>query len=220
MSWLDLVKRDLIITTGDGKKYTPSYLNARRGKDFNVAEFEFSELDGTLVKKSRPKGTRYPLELYFIGADHLDTARAFDISSNDKRPWKLDHPYYGIQFVQPTATMDFDNSVQNVTKITTVVMETILDDAPRVRLDAIGQVRLKKVDLDNSFAMAQKAKLKPVDVNMVSAAAKKNYKFSVPIIKIPSQFQAYTNFFNTAMSAVNNTTASPLFAMRAAENTI
>lgn len=214
MSWLDLVKRDLIITTGDGKKYTPSYLNARRGKDFNVAEFEFSELDGTLVKRSRPKGRRYPLELYFTGADHLDKAAAFDISSSDSRPWKLDHPYYGILYVQPTATMDFDNSIHNVTRITTTVMETILDDAPRVRLDPIEQVKLKKKDLDTTFTVALKAKLKPVDINVVSAAAKKNYKFSVPIIKIPSQFTAYTNVFNTAMSAVNNATASPLLAMR------
>lgn len=214
MSWLNLVTRDLVIVTGDGKRYVPNYMGAKRGKEFNVVEHEFSDLDGTLVKKNRPKGMRYPLELYFTGADHLDISNAFSASADDTRPWKLEHPYYGLLTVQPVTSLDFDNTAHNVTKINLVVMETIVEDTPRVNVDPVEQIKLKKIELNTSFELAFKSKPKAAEVNSMSSSAKKNYQLSVPIIKIPEQFQTYTNLFNVAISAVNTATASPLLAMR------
>jgi hypothetical protein len=44
MSWIENIKNDLQITTGDGKKYKPSWLNATKSIDYNISEFEFQKL--------------------------------------------------------------------------------------------------------------------------------------------------------------------------------
>lgn len=130
MSWLDKITTDLVIETGDGQKYKPLWLNAGKQIEYNVAEFEFPEVSGTLVRRKRPKGARYSLEIYFQGADHLDTARAFELSAADPRAWKLTHPYYGRLIVQPLS-LSLDNGGHNITKITCPVVETITEEYPK-----------------------------------------------------------------------------------------
>lgn len=130
MSWLDKIKTSLIIETGDGKQYKPEWLNASVDKEYNVAQFEFPNVSGTLVKRSRPKGGKYSLEIYFQGEDCLDTAAAFSKSADDPRPWNLTHPFYGRIIVQPLS-LNQDNSQLNVSKFTIPVVETITDQYPK-----------------------------------------------------------------------------------------
>ena len=44
-------------------------------KDYNVAEFEFPEVSGTLVSRKKPKGSRYDLEIIFQGENNLDLSQ-------------------------------------------------------------------------------------------------------------------------------------------------
>ena len=130
MSWLEKVETEMIITTGDGQPYAPDYMNAVKSVEYNVAEFNFPGIAGTFVDRRLPKGRKFNLELYFQGDDHLDVAEAFEASANDSRAWEIEHPFYGLVIVQPTS-LQFDNSKQNLSKITGTVIETILEDAPR-----------------------------------------------------------------------------------------
>ena len=94
MSWLEKVENKLTITCGDGKEYTPNYLAAQKAVEYNIAEFDFPNIEGTYISRKAPRGRKFPLELYFQGEDHLDVADAFELSARDPRPWKLSHPYY------------------------------------------------------------------------------------------------------------------------------
>jgi hypothetical protein len=211
MSWLDLIQNDLVITTGDGKQFTPSWLNATKVKEFNIAEFEFPNVDGTLVKRGRPLGRKYNLELYFQGDDHLDQADDFDFSSNDNRPWKINHPFYGNLIVQPIS-LSFDNTEFNVTKITGTVIETIDDTNPITTINPVDEIATLKVSLDTAFSDQLIAPM-PADVATTVYNNKRNFNLTVPIIKIPKEFEEYNQLFNQANAAVNTALVYPKTAV-------
>jgi hypothetical protein len=211
MSWLDLIQNDLIITTGDGKQFTPSWLNATKVKEFNIAEFEFPNVDGTLVKRGRPLGRKYNLELYFQGDDHLDQADDFDFSSNDSRPWKINHPFYGNLIVQPIS-LNFDNSEFNVTKVTGMVIETIDDTNPITTINPVDEIASLKVSLDTAFS-DQLIAPAPADIATTIYNNKRNFNLTVPIIKIPKEFEEYNQLFNQANAAVNTALVYPKTAV-------
>lgn len=215
MSWIEDIQNEMIITTGDGKQYKPAWLNASKGKDYNISEFEFIGVAGTLVKRSKPKGRRYPMEIYFQGEDHLIEAAAFEKSADDERPWTIEHPLYNKIIVQPTS-INIDNTGLNTSKITTTVVETLTDDFPKNSIDALDDIKIKKLTLDESFELSLKEIPTAVDVNKMKDVNKKAFNLSVPIIKLPAEFEEYFNLFNAANSAINTATASPLLAARAA----
>lgn len=126
-SWVEKVKQQFSITTGDGKVYTPFSFNANRAVEYNVAEFDFRNLSGTLVEKRMPRGMVYNLDLYFNGGDNLDKAKAFQLSGNNRNPWTIQHPFYGKLVVQPISPVYYDNAnnLLNATRITVTVRETI-----------------------------------------------------------------------------------------------
>lgn len=214
MSWLDKIKNDLIVITGDGKQYKPLWLNATKQKEYNVAEFDFPEESGTLVKRGKPMGRKYALELYFTGEDNLDTSAAFELSADDSRAWTLLHPYYGTIIVQPTS-LSFDNSEHNVTKITSTVIETIEEGNPKTVTDPVDFIKNAKDNLDVSFEKSFTQTPSSSDIKKLTYNNNRNYKLSVPIITLPEEFEAYYNIFNQANSAINTATASPILAMRA-----
>lgn len=214
MSWIDKLSNDLIITCGDNKQYRPLWLKPQRSHDFNTAEFTFHNLTGSKVDRGTRKGRRFPLELYFVGEEHLEQTEAFDLSFQDKRPIRIEHPYYGLIFVQP---LDFnvDNTGDNISKITTTVIETIIDDNPKVKSDPIDNIKITKVQLDTAAEGNITATIMPTDVNTMAETNNKAYNLSVPIIKLPEEAEAYYNVFNQASSFINTATASPILAMRA-----
>jgi len=153
MSWLEKVKNGLTITCGDGKEYTPNYLNATKSVAYNVAEFNFPNIDGTLVERKAAQGRKFPIEIYFQGEENLDTAAAFERSANDSRSWTLSHPYYGDIIVQPVSLV-FDNSEHNVSKITGTVLETIEKIRPDVSVAPIEAIVEAKAVADAALGDA------------------------------------------------------------------
>lgn len=214
MSWIDKIKNDLIITTGEGSVFKPSWINATKLVEYNVSEFEFPELKGTKVDKRTPLGRKFSLEIYFQGENHLDIAKDFEIACEDKRPWTVEHPLYDTLIVQPMSLL-FDNSVMNITKITGTIIETIIDDNPKLSASPIDTIKVLKLSSDEILEAKLNALILPTDINDMTLTAKKNYNFTVPIITLPNEAQTYTNLFNTAIGAINTATATPLLAMRA-----
>lgn len=219
MSWLDQVVRNLVITTGDGLQYIPNWINASKTRAFNVAEFEFPDLEGTLVKRGTPKGARYNLEIYFQGEDHIDIQNAFEKSSFDKRYWKIQHPIYGELTVQPLS-IDFDNSNLNVSKINVSVVETIIEDAPKISLNPRDKIAADKKSTDESFIQAYDEVPSQTDVQTLKTNNAKFRSKGISIIKIPEEAEIYFNLFNTANSALLTATTSPLVAIRAMQAVI
>jgi len=213
MSWLDLIKNDLIITTPDGKQYKPNWLRASKQTEWNFAEFDFIGKEGTLVKKSKRKGRRLSMDLFFQGEDHLATAEAFEKSCNDERAINFQHPFYGTLTVQIPSILQ-DNSLLNVSKLTCVIIETIAENNPVVTLDAVDQIpRLKEI-LDTDLELALTAPLTSADTTRLKNTTNNIYAKGVPLISIPEEFQAYNNAFATASAYINTATATPLLAIR------
>lgn len=212
MSWIDKIKDQLVITCGDGRKFTPSWLNASQLVEYNVSEFEFANVPGTLVKRGTPLGRKFELDLYFQGDDHLEESDSFRISSNNPGPWTMEHPYYGILIVQPVSLF-FDNSVLNVSKIKGLVIETITEDNPITTIAPADAIIIAKTNLDKTFLNVPVSPTS-TDVNTLSLNNTRNFNLAIPVIKLPQEFEDYNNAFNLANSAVNNAIAVPLLAIR------
>ena len=214
MTWIEKINTELRITTGDGDVYIPNWLNAVKQKEFNVSEFEFIEVSGTFVHRSKAKGNRYAIEIYFQGERHLAEAANFEKSTDDPRAWKIDHPFYGAITVQPLS-LSFDNTAYNVTKITGTVVETITENNPKGKIDAADFVLLSKATLDglaiNAYVNTVIPKAK--DVKQLTANVKKMYSLAIPNINLDIDASAYFKAFTSALSAIITLISAPFQAM-------
>ncbi len=221
MSWIERISNPLIVKTGDSKSYTILWKNATRSREYNVAEFEFPEVDGTLVKRSRPKGMRYNIEFYFQGEDNIDNAEAFKVSADDSRAWTLSHPLYDNIIVQPL-NLVFDNTAHNVTKVTGTVVETITEDRPKTSQDPVDKIAADKIALDEAFATSFANDVQPntVDKINLSSNVASAYNLGKKKVKLTVDAEAYFNAFNTANAAILDATSEPLAAMRAIQTVL
>lgn len=219
MSWIDKIKNELIITTGDKEKYYPSWLNASFVQEYNTSEFEFPGVEGTLVKRLKPLGRKYSIEIYFQGEDHLDTAELFRISANDSRPWVLEHPFYGRINVQPIS-LNFDNSGLNVTKITGSIIETILEDNPKTTVNPVDAIATLTVLVQQMFSDALTAPCDATDEATMQEQLKWNFDLAIPTLKLPKQIKQFLDLLHKAAHAVTNLTSAASKAMRAVMNVL
>lgn len=221
MSWITKIENGLTITTGDGKKYKPFYVDASSVKniEYNNTLFDFVNLPGTLADRRLPKGARYTLEFGFQGLDHLDTAQSFVDSAANTKYWTLSHPYYGVLYVQPFS-LNQDNSSMNVSKFSVPLIETIIDDVPKTKIDPIDDIAVKKNLIDSISSEAVTEELSEADKISVKNTNKKNLDLSVPIVKLPEEFQQIMNAFSAANAAVDSITANATIAMAAATSLI
>lgn len=221
MSWLDRISKKFYITTGDNKLYSPSWMNAVKTKEWNVAEFEFINVPGTLVKRGTPKGRKFNLEIYFQGDDHLDTSEDFEKSCDDPRPWKIDHPYYGPILVQPIS-LSFDNTAHNVTKITGTLTETIDESNPRITVNATDKIGELHFTMNSVFEerFALEPRMTRVDITHLTSNLDDQYKKTKKKITLTDDLNAYFNAFNEANAAINNFVEEPLLAIRTTQAVI
>jgi len=151
MSWRDQIDNQIVIITGDRKRYTPQWRGPLFRLPFNVSSFNFPNVKGTLVKKFQPQGAKYPLEFFFQGEDHLDTAKEFRASCDDTRHWHILHPLYGDIRVQPSE-LEFDNKNPNITAIKGVFLETLPNNFPNNTITPEDEVNIKKENTDALIA--------------------------------------------------------------------
>ena len=221
MSWIEKFKNDLIIRTGDGNEFKVLWKNATRGKEYNVSRFEFQEVDGTLVKRFRPKGMEYNIEFYFQGEFHLDDADSFDKSADDPRAWVLSHPLYKSLIVQPIR-LDYENTTMNYTKVTGTVIETITEDRPKTSINAIDKIAVDKQVMDETFnaSFANEVIPNTSDISAMANVNKSVYDIGKKKVKLTIDAEEYFNAFRNANVAVANATSDPLQAISTLQNVI
>lgn len=215
MSWVDQIETPIVITTGDGKTYQPLYYNSPKSFDFNIAEFNFPNIEGSLVKRGKRKGTRHTLEFFFQGTDQLADAAEFEESSKDQRPWTVIHPTHGAMIMQPSS-LTFDNTGLNTTKITAVLIETITEDAPRVSVVPKEQV-LKDVETVGNITDAYFASKTP-DSDSVSSLTENTgalYDEASLYVNDSTQANEYYNLYTIANAKILDITSEPLAAIEA-----
>lgn len=100
MAWEDRL-RQAAYTSPSGIRTLLTYENVGRSVDKKTSAFDFPDADGTLVQDLGNKGRRYPLRLFFNGADHDTDADAFELTLLERGPGVLEHPRYGRVDVVP-----------------------------------------------------------------------------------------------------------------------
>jgi hypothetical protein len=215
MSWIEKVKNNLIIRTGDGREFNVLWRNASRTQEYNVASFDFPQISGTLVKRREPKGMQYEVEFYFQGENNLDDAEDFRRSADDKRYWVLIHPFYGRLNVQPTS-LKYDNTALNITRVTGTVIETIIDDHPKTSADPKDKITRDKAVFDETAAVAFANNVEPsvTDINQMTENNALVYAVGKKKVKLTVDSERYFNAFNTANAQIVEATAEPLAAIR------
>lgn len=214
MSWLEKINNQLQIVTGDGKEYFPNWLNAIKEREYNVSEFEFIGVPGTLVKRKTPRGNRYSLEIYFQGEDHLDVAEDFGKSADDPRPWNLRHPYYGFILVQPIK-LSQDNTQHNISKFIIPIVETIDEVSPRITTDPVSKVydlsdrALGK--LEEAFGISAPTVF---DIPELRTDLTAVYEVGKKRINLSIDASAYFNAFTEAYNAIADVVSDALGVIR------
>lgn len=215
MSWITRLNNNLIITCGEGSEFRPKWINAVKAREFNITEFNFPDVSGTLVKRQQPKGNKYNLEIYFEGENHIDESKAFEIASDDPRAWIISHPYYDRLTVQPVS-MTIDNTKYNSTKIIVSLIETITDENPKTTVDPLDKIIADHEELNVVFEQeyANDIDLDVNDINQMSDNLNDLFNEGQKIISENLDFENYFNLFNEASTAINNAISLPLTAIR------
>ena len=209
MSWTEKLKKGLEITTGDGKKFFPLYLLDPKTTNFNVAEFEFPNIEGTLVKRSLVKGTRHKLTFFFQGEDHLEESLAFETSAKDKRPFKISHPFFGLLTVQPTS-LEYDPTGLNLTKITGEFIETIGDEYPRIVKDNKNEILFNYENTKKALNQSFSSNVRPTASDYVEMGGNndKLYSLGAESVKSGNQANEYFQIYQRANASISSLAAN------------
>ena len=216
MTWEERINNiPLEIKTGDGKTYFPLFksTDSEKTKEFNTSSFEFINVYGTLVDRKKPKGGKFPLVFYFEGADNITQADNFENSSDDPRPWEVNHPFYGRIVGQPLSIARKDNYL-NSTEINIDFWETIEIEYPTRNYSIKDNTREKHnaVYLAAAVSYIKKAPFTSADisknkVNILTIAgnAKK--------LNDNSTYADFQNALNKGLKAIDNLLEEPLAAI-------
>lgn len=221
MSWLQKVEKGISITTGDGQTYTPEYFITPKSTDFNIAEFNFPNVEGTLVKRGTVKGAKHNFVFVFQGENHLDVTFNFEKSAKDNRPWKIEHPFYGILRVHPTS-LTYDSTGINITRVTGEFIETILDTFPQVSLNPKEFINIKasstieKSNVNTSNKLEVDSKLK----KLLNKLTNLIYDANNTITNIQEEAGEYMNIFNNALAQIETIQSNLDSAIRTISNVV
>ncbi len=97
MSWQDRI-RDSKIVTGDGQEFEIEVRDIPESRTDRAVVFTFSEFNGDFVQKLSAGGASFSFTLWFSGADHDLTAKAFQEATKDTRPVLFFHPLHKKPF--------------------------------------------------------------------------------------------------------------------------
>lgn len=216
MTWEERINNiPLEIKTGDGKTYFPLFksTDSEKTKEFNTSSFEFINVYGTLVDRKKPKGGKFPLVFYFEGADNITQADNFENSSDDPRPWEVNHPFYGRIVGQPLSISRKDNYL-NSTEINIDFWETIeieyptrnysIKDNTREKHNAVYVASSVSYIKNTPFTSADISKNK-VNILTIAGNAKK--------LNDNSTYADFQNALNKGLKAIDNLLAEPLAAI-------
>ena len=222
MSWITNVNKGMSIRLGDGNTFFPNWMNANRSVEYNISEFNFQNVTGTLVSRKRPMGTRYNIEIFFQGDDNLNLSDEFKKSSEDSRAWQVSHPMYGSLYVQPLS-LSFDDRDFNVTRITGQIMETIGAGLVKTSINPVNVIQAKKLDTDIAFARAYEAQI-PEGLASDIAAMQDNVTFieqaQVAYATTTENAQAAVNAYYAANAAIDNAFSDTFTAIRKIQDAI
>lgn len=209
MAWKEDINTPLRITTGDGTVFTVGWQPDGLVEEYNIANFDFNNIPGSLEKKGMRKGRKYPFRFFFQGDDHIQDMNAFLASASDTRPMLVQHPLYGNITCQ-VASFNIDHTKLNVSEITCTLLETITEDTPAFTQDPVDKISNDKAVNDEAFVSAFDVTPSSGDINTMTGTNNQLYSKGKKI----GSTETYFNLFTDANTAVVNATADPIAAVR------
>lgn len=219
MSWKEDLQRTLEVFMGDGKSFFPLWKNAVKEVNYNISQFNFPGVEGTLVRRREMRNREFDITFYFIDtdkADHLEIAKDFEESAKDNRHWHIRHPYYGDIRCQPSQ-LKFDNRGHGVTIVTGRVIETILGVAP-ITLDNPTAALKIKLDIQNDISNRKYLNTTPdVQPVLISFMTERLLSFTdtyKPAITNEKEARDFLSLVAEAKSGIADFTNKGLFTLR------
>lgn len=100
MAWSDRLREAAYISPS-GSRITFDYEDVSREVSKKTASFDFPDAEGSYIQDLGRTGRRYPLRVFFSGADCDRQADAFEAALLERGAGKLEHPLYGSVDVVP-----------------------------------------------------------------------------------------------------------------------
>jgi hypothetical protein len=100
MAWFDRLKEGAY-TSPSGTRTVFQYEDVKVSLPKKTAAFDFVDAKGTLIQDNGVSGRRYPLRLFFWGADYDLEAENFLDTLSESGAGRLEHPIYGTVDVVP-----------------------------------------------------------------------------------------------------------------------
>jgi len=154
MAWNDRLK-EAAYTSPSGVRQVFAYENVSKSVTKKTTAFEFPDADGTFVQDLGHSGRRYPLRLFFWGAEHDTEAAAFEAALLERGVGKLEHPVYGTADVVPFGeikTRDDLKTAANQSIIEATFWETIGLVYPTSQQDPAGSVVAATAEYNDAAA--------------------------------------------------------------------
>ena len=211
MSWIDNLDANIIIKTGDGSEYSPKWLPGEKEIEYNISKFEFIDIDGTLIKRSQPKGKLYNIILIFQGEDHLDQSNAFENSAKNRNAWTIIHPYYGEILVQPLG-LRIDNTGYNISRILVKLQETIKEEFPKAGINIVDQIEIQKINVDENAVLSTPASSPAQIQTQIGQIEFMENKYA-DLATTDADADTLRNLVNKAQTDIVNALSKPLDAM-------
>lgn len=150
MSWQDRIQPDAVFISPEGNLYRAKWRGDSITAEKRVAQFDYPNVDGTVVQDLGVKGFDWPMTIYFdedIDAGYLDpdsTSLKFfesikEKGSDGRAIWNVTHPIYGVHELQVLKFEMQANPVEsggvfliNTTWIEPIAQRSVLSTAARV----------------------------------------------------------------------------------------
>lgn len=142
MAWIDRLQQ-ATYESPSGVRLTFDYEDVSLNVDKKTEGFEFPDANGTLVQDLGHSGRRFPLRLFFWGANCDLEAEVFLAALLEKGAGRLEHPIYGTRTVVPFGSIrrrDDLKTAANQTVIEAVFWETINVRYPATQVDPTATV--------------------------------------------------------------------------------
>lgn len=156
MAWNDRI-REAAYNSPSGARLRFAYEDVRRSVEKKTSAFDFPDVDGTYVQDLGSSGRRYPLRVFFWGADYDLEANRFETALLERGQGRLEHPLYGSVDVVPFGSIsrrDDLKTAANQAILEVTFWETTGVVYPTSRTDPASAV-LRSVDEFNAAAAAQ-----------------------------------------------------------------
>lgn len=235
MNLIDAIESQLVIQTGDGKKWTPLWRNnCAKEIEYNLAQFDFPRTKGSLIYRGTPMARKFNFEIYFQGEDNLDVANSFEASAEDPRPWSVSHPVFGSILVQPVG-MKVDYSFINTVCFTGSWLETLGTSQLSFSVVPFDKINADKATYDDNQASSFEADQNALDskklntsdvlssskeIATLKGVNKTFYNIGIKYVKLTEDAGQYFNAFNAANAAIDQLTSTPLLAMKAIQTMV